>query len=644
MTDKKALTGDFILIVEDDRGTNGLEARQLAPLGLAIRSAFSGKEAAEILKDAQPALMLLDYSLPDMNAFGLLEVLHENKAKVPPFIVITGLGDEKMAVELMKAGAEDYLVKDSSLLGILCDRAIKALNTAGLRSQLTASRYALSGQIKLTADIINSCSAPICTFDLSGKYTSANMAAARILKTTPEALIGRRQEEFMPAEMAAKYSSDNLQILKSGKAVQFEEMHIESDGQHFYSSLKFPLLDEKGETYGIGVIDTDITERKKAERFLQEMTGIQRAESLGALAGGIAHDFNNMLTGISANMSLLAAKTANKEHKEIIRDALEAARDAQTLTGQLMAFSKGGKSVKKVFCFETALRETFNLATRGAKHTREIKISDGLWSVEGDGNQLKQAVSNLLVNALLAMPDGGMLRLTAENVRLTDGAGGRLPAGNYVRVIVTDTGSGIPKESLESVFEPYPAANPRGDALGLAITWSVINGHGGNIEVESDQGKGAAFKLLLPATGTCIIKRAAGKTAEVQTGVGRILVLEDEEMVSKAAERILKALGYSCEITTDGAETLRRYAAEKAAGSPFDAVIMDLTIPGGMGGKEAVQLLRGTDPGARIMVSSGYSDEPVLADYKAFGFDAVLPKPYRYEDMSAALALLLKKG
>jgi CheY-like chemotaxis protein len=262
--------------------------------------------------------------------------------------------------------------------------------------------------------------------------------------------------------------------------------------------------------------------------------------------------------------------------------------------------------------------------------------------MEGDEGQLKQAINNLLVNALQAMPSGGTLELAAENTELA-GEGSPLPPGKYVRVTVSDTGIGIPKEYLERVFEPYFTTKTQGHGLGLSMTWSVVKNHGGHIAAASEPGKGTQFELLLPATGRRMNARPA-QSREISKGSGRILLLEDEDIVVRAARRMMTELGYECAVTGDGSETLALYAAEKAAGKPFDAVIMDLTIPGGMGGKEAGAELRRRHPEAVIIVSSGYSDEPVMADYKAFGFDAVLPTPYRYEDLDDTLARLLVKN
>jgi PAS domain S-box-containing protein len=418
-----------------------------------------------------------------------------------------------------------------------------------------------------------------------------------------------------------------------------ESVHTRKDGSSYPVEVRLQLVESGEGRFFLSVVK-DITERRKNDVLLAEMANLQRVESLGALAGGIAHDFNNMLTGIMANLSLLAARPGGAGN-EIIHEALEAARAAKSLTSQLLAFSKGGKPLKKEFSLVRSLKEIFSLATRGSAAAKRLAVPEGLWSMDGDESQIKQAVNNLLVNALQAMPDGGRISLSAENAELS--GGGALPPGKYVRITVEDTGIGIPAEYLSHIFEPYFTTKARGHGLGLSMTWFVIKNHGGNVEVSSEPGKGTRFVICLPATGRPA-PAAAPPARPAVKGSGRVLLLEDEDIVVKAALRMLGELGYSAEVVPDGKAALALYQKELAAGRPFDAVIMDLTIPGGMGGKEAGTRLRQLHPEAVIIVSSGYSDEPVMADFKSFGFDAVLPKPYRYEDLSETLAKLIGKG
>ncbi len=497
-----------------------------------------------------------------------------------------------------------------------------------------------SRQRKILNEAINASSNEVYVFDAETfKFIFVNQGALSNLGYSREEL-----DDMTPWDLKPEYTEASFRAavepLAAGRdrALLFETAHRRKDGSTYPVEVRLQhIAAQSGQVY-LAVIN-DITERKKAERMMREMASMQRVESLGALAGGIAHDFNNMLTGIMANLSLLAARLNEKQDKEIISDTLEAARSAQVLTQQLMAFAKGGKPVKKEFRLERPLKEIFNLSTRGSSCAHELNLDESLWSVEGDEGQIKQAVNNLLVNALQAMPAGGTLTLTAGNLRLEEERG-PLPPGNYLRLTVSDAGIGIPADYLTRIFEPYFTTKSQGHGLGLPMTWSVVKNHGGHIEVSSEPGKGTRFEILLPATGRCL---APEKRTEHQAvkGSGRILLLEDEDLLKKAAMRMLKELGYEPVVTVEGRETLKAYKEAMEAGSPFAAVIMDLTIPGGMGGKEAVAELRKLNPAAKVIVSSGYSDEAVMADYKAYGFDAVLPKPYTYEQMAETLARLL---
>ncbi len=379
------------------------------------------------------------------------------------------------------------------------------------------------------------------------------------------------------------------------------------------------------------------------QRMIYEMAAMQRMESLGQLAGGIAHDFNNMLMGIMANISLLASRGGvSAENAEIMKEVMEAARNAQSLTTNLLAFSKGGKPVKKEFCLKQALSDIFKLTTAGTSAACALDLQKDLWSIEGDQNQVKQTINNLLLNALQAMPSGGKLKLEARNLGREIRPPEPLSPGEYIKITVTDTGIGIPEKYLTKVFDPYFSTKSSGHGLGLSMAWSVAKNHGGYITASSVSGKGTVFSLYLPSTGRCMNEEAT-ENKEIRKGSGRILVLEDEEVVYNAVKRMLSELGYTCEIVTDGKDAVRRYTEEEKAGKPFDAVIFDLTIPGGKGGKWAIQELREVSPGVKAIVSSGYSDEGVMSDYKGNGFDAILPKPYKYEELAETLATLLKK-
>jgi len=547
---------------------------------------------------------------------------------------------ENLELEILRSDGSRRLLSYSGKVAHDSDGIFR--RTYCVFTDITESREQ-SRQMRLLTTAISASFDEVYIFDPQEfHFIFANHSAFANLGYSPAELHKLTPWDLKHSFTEASFRSAVAPLLrKEQHMLRFETEHTRKNGSAYPVEVRLQLVENEGESFFLAVA-SDITERKSVERMMAEMANMQRVESLGALAGGIAHDFNNMLTGIMANLSLLAARSGDGENADIIRDTLEAARSAQTLTTHLLAFAKGGKPVKKEFSLDKALNDIFTLATRGAKAAHDLRVQEGLWSVEGDEGQLKQAINNLLVNALQAMPSGGTLNLTAENVELSGGES-PLPPGKYVRVTVSDTGIGIPKEYLARVFEPYFTTKTQGHGLGLSMTWSVIKNHGGHIHASSEPGKGSRFEALLPATGR-LVKPASAPGRGVVKGAGRVLMLEDEDIVVRSARRMMSELGYECEVTGDGAETLARYAAEKTAGKPFDAVIMDLTIPGGMGGKEAGAELRRLHPEAVIIVSSGYSDEPVMADYKAFGFDAVLPKPYRYEDLAETLSRLVDRS
>ena len=376
-----------------------------------------------------------------------------------------------------------------------------------------------------------------------------------------------------------------------------------------------------------------VTDSKRAEA---ERLRAQKLESLGVLAGGIAHDFNNILTAVLGNLSAARHAEPDDDVPEILRDAEKAALSARSLTHQLLTFSRGGAPIRKVVSLEEALREAARFALRGAKARAELSIAEDLWPASADEGQIRQVVHNLVLNADQAMPAGGVVAVRADNLEIAGGEGVPLRPGRYVRVAVADTGVGLSREHLDRIFDPYFTTKQHGSGLGLTTSYAIVKKHDGHLAVESEPGRGTTFTVYLPASQ----ERAAPPDAQaaLAPGKGRVLVMDDDEAVRRAAGRMLARLGYEVELAKDGDEALRAYAAASGLGRRFDAVIMDLTVPGAMGGKEAMRHLAALDPEARGIVSSGYSTDPVMADFRAHGFCCVLTKPYDVEDLSRALA------
>ncbi len=363
-----------------------------------------------------------------------------------------------------------------------------------------------------------------------------------------------------------------------------------------------------------------------------ELLQAQKLESLGVLAGGIAHDFNNALTVILNLVQITKANTKESERTyHYLELAERACHDVRSLTGQLLTFAKGGDPLRKASRLPDLLYETAKFALRGSNVRCEFSLAPGLHVVEIDQGQISQVLSNLLINADQAMPEGGIIRIQAENIEV--GAADELPLvpGRYVKISVTDQGMGIPRENLHRIFDPYFTTKDAGNGLGLATSYSIINKHDGHIQVDSQAGVGTTFRVFLPASNH--LPPDDEELPELAVVGGRVLLIEDRLAIATSLAELLNINGYQVDFVPDGSEALSLYRRMVQEGCPYDAVITDLTIPGGMGGKETVKRLLQLDAGAKVVVSSGYSNDPVLSNYAHFGFCGAVSKPYRIEEL-----------
>lgn len=384
----------------------------------------------------------------------------------------------------------------------------------------------------------------------------------------------------------------------------------------------------------------DVTER---ELLREQLAVNEKLESLGLLAGGIAHNFNNILTGIVGNISFaqMFLDPGHKSYKPLL-EAEKASMRAAELARQLLTFGGGGEPVKKMVSIQNLVTEIVAQLPVGSNVRVDLDISASIHAVEADGAQLEQAFSNIMVNAAQAMPGGGTLAITARDETLEASNSLSLPAGAYVRISFADQGCGIEDDHLKKIFTPYFSTKMSGSGLGLALARSIIDRHGGSISVNSEVGRGAVFTVLLPAAGSggSLPETAAADHVPAGQGAGSIIVMDDEEMIRELASEMLKYLGYQVTCCGDGREALQQYKSALQSGAPFSAVIMDLTIPGGMGGKEAAQQILALDPHAFLIVSSGYSNDPIMANYREYGFSRAVAKPYKINELEQALAAL----
>jgi len=402
--------------------------------------------------------------------------------------------------------------------------------------------------------------------------------------------------------------------------------------------------DENGNITHYEGIVMDITDRMRIEEYKKKLeTQLQQAqklESVGILAGGIAHDFNNILTTILGNVSLAKSEvTPENELFDLLSEAETASARAQTLTRQLLTFAKGGAPIKETASIKDILKESSSFVLRGSKSGCEFSTSEDLWPAEVDVGQMSQVINNIVINANQAMPKGGIIQVAAENLIIEDRHGLPVKPGRYIRISITDQGVGIAQKHLLNIFDPYFTTKYEGSGLGLATAYSIIKRHNGHITVESRLGVDTTFHIYLPASEKAVPEK---EEARRMKGRGRILVMDDEAPLRKIFWRMLKNLGYESEFAKDGAEAIRMVKEAKEAEKPYDAVILDLTIPGGMGGKEAIKKLLEVDPEVKAIVSSGYSDDPVLSNFQKYGFKGMMPKPFTSQSLSKVLHEVLK--
>jgi PAS domain S-box-containing protein len=475
----------------------------------------------------------------------------------------------------------------------------------------------------------------VISFDSEGTIVDFNDKFVEMMGSTRENLLG-----INTARQSSPKMRETIKKALAGETATFEDIYTSITGGKtaFFRGKFSPVVPGQSPTDVIATLE-DITELRKHEA---EQHKLEKLESLGVLAGGIAHDFNNILTGIMANISF-AQVLIDPGHtsKKPLAEAQKASARAAELAQQLLTFARGGEPNKRVVSIQILIREAVSLMLRGSNVKAVLDVPDALHSLIADEGQISQVLNNLIINAAQAMPGGGTLTITAGNVTLPEANGLGLPAGGYVRIEVHDVGCGISPENLERIFDPYFSTKIAGTGLGLASAYSIILRHNGRISVESIVGKGTVFTIHLPsiegvhAEDPQVMPQSAG----IETR-GAILVMDDEEMIRDIAATMLSHLGFEVRTCASGEEAVELYRNSQASGAPFWAAIMDLTIPGGLGGKDAAEQILALAPEARLIVSSGYSNDPIMANYKDFGFSAAIAKPYSIREFEQVVRSL----
>ncbi|MGO9688965.1 MAG: ATP-binding protein [Syntrophobacteraceae bacterium] len=478
------------------------------------------------------------------------------------------------------------------------------------------------------------------------RIMSANRAFCGMVSARSEEIIGKPCYAVSHGLQKSCYSVGEdcgvRKVFETGKPQIANHIHHRAEGNTVYVETRsFPLKDASGDVILAIEAISNITEKRLLE---EERNKSQKLEAIGILAGGIAHDFNNLLQGVFGYISLAKLTRENKDKSiAALEEAEKALHLSVKLTNQLLTFSKGGKPVKKRIDLRPVIENAAKFALSGSRSDFRMAIPDGLWQVEADEGQIGQVVQNIVLNADQAMPVGGMVRVAAANMAAGDTS---LPPGyvkkDYVVIAIQDTGIGIPEQYLHKIFDPYFTTKEKGSGLGLATSYSIVKNHDGMIDVRAKSGEGSTFIIYLPAIRSEAPAEAAVCTAEHSPSrTARILLMDDEEIIRSLSSELFGALNHNVEVAKHGQEALEKYQGAMAAGKPFDIVILDLTVRGGMGGSETIQKLFEIDPAVRAIVSSGYSDDAATANYEKQGFKAFLNKPYDLDALKEVLNKVL---
>jgi PAS domain S-box-containing protein len=484
----------------------------------------------------------------------------------------------------------------------------------------------------------------VITVDKKGYITLMNKAAATLTEFSQQQALLKPIDDILTLideETGDLIENPATIITKTGKVFNIPIQVIlktKNNNEKIVEITGSPMKNRKNKLIGAILVFRDITEKQKLIYAAQKN---QKLDALGLLAGGIAHDFNNLLGSIFGYIDLSIRTTDNPKIKNYLEKVMATMERAQNLTRQLLTFAKGGEPVKETQSLPSFLKETVLFALSGTKTSAEFQLEKGLWYAKYDKNQLAQVIDNIVINACHAMPNGGTVKVSAKNKTIT-GENNVLPNGKYVEITIADEGVGIPNEIIPYIFDPFFTTKTEGHGLGLATCYSIIKRHKGEIKVTSKQGEGTTFKILIPASESTKI-HSKGKTEKIEKGNGTILIMDDDEILRETLTEILKSIGYKVIAVDKGEKIIEYFKTNKNAKKEISAMIFDLTIQGGMGGKETIEHIIKMDIKLPVFVASGYAVDPIMANPNKFGFTDSIKKPFKIANLAQMLSKHLNK-
>jgi two-component system, cell cycle sensor histidine kinase and response regulator CckA len=617
-----------ILLVEDQDDSRQALSRLIAMRGHKVTQVATAEEAERALTTESFPFLILDWVLPGKSGVDLCRELRARQDGDEMFILlVTAKADHADLEMALEAGANDYLTKpiDVALLNVRLAVAERQIRDLTERNQ---ARVALQQSARTLTDILENTTDGFFCLDHAWRFTYVNPQAERLFGRARKELLGGELWQKFPELRNTPFEENYRRVMANQTPAEFEA--CEPNGTtRWFEVHAYPSGG------GVSALFRDVTERKRAE---DDRLTKGKIESLGTLAGGIAHDLNNILTVISGNIGLaqLEAPSEEKNLFACLAKASQAAQEAAHMSSQLLTFSKGGSPVKKVVRMSELLAKSAHFSLHGSNLRAEMDIPPDLWTTEVDPAQIEQVINALMINAREAMLSGGTVDISARNIELENKPGALLPGGRYVKVAIADHGGGVPSDIATKIFDPYFTTKSVSSGLGLSISFSVVKKHGGMLHLEQSSPSGAVFSFYLPAARAepAVIKSIGdGMPSPLQ----RILVMDDEEGIRELTSQLLNTLGYEVTAVTDGVEAVNTYERAMRRGENFQAVILDATIRGGMGGLATIARLRNIDPSVVAIICSGYSDEAALAEFLQYGFRGALPKPFTRRDLAEVL-------
>jgi len=598
-------------------------------------------DKGKILDCNQGLSEITGYSFDELIGMDGLLLISEKTRDMVVNNIMSGYEKPYEAIGRRKNGEEFPLRMEAREIPYRGKRA-RTVEFRDITSQKKAEAI-LAAEKERLAVTLRSIGDGVITTDTSGKIVMMNRVAENLTGWLQSEAQGQPLENiFRIINETTREPCENpaAKVIASGGIIELANhtLLIARNGTELIiADSGAPIKDANSVTIGVVLVFRDMTEKQRLTDALQRT---DKLESIGILAGGIAHDFNNLLSGIFGFIELARMTTDANKIKTYLDQAMIVFERAKNLTRQLLAFAKGGAPLRKTGNLGPIIRESAMFALSGSAITCEFNIAEDLQPADFDKSQIEQTIDNLVINAQQAMPLGGKITIGAQNVTLKDAEHPLLKSGKYIRISVSDTGIGMPADILQRIFDPFFTTKQKGNGLGLTTCYTIIQKHSGMIDVESIMGKGSTFHVLLPAS-TKIPDSNAAVLPSIHLGQGRILVMDDEAFVRNIVRALLQNLGYSVVEAKDGDEALQLLTATE--GPTIDAAIFDLTIPGGMGGKEAIVEVRKRFPDLPVFVSSGYSSDPVMSQPLEYGFTDSLGKPYLKEDLAKLLSRHLKK-